>query len=139
MNATTPLLAAFAVLVLAGCRSTGVNTVERAQTVGERHLVSDKRVITDRSLNRAVRIIGLSEGATPDGFIKVQVEVHNTGPWKKSFSYKVEWFDANGVLVDTPASTSITRQIEGGEALFLTAVAPNATAKDFRFKFMETP
>ena len=139
MKTLAPCLATLAAFVLAGCGSTSVNTVERAQPVGERHLVSDKRVITDRTLDRAVRIVGMSEGATPDGFIKVQVEVHNTGRWKKSFSYKVEWFDASGVIVDTPASTSITRQIEGGEALFLSAVAPNATAKDFRFKFMETP
>ena len=139
MKATTPFLAAVAALLLAGCGSTSVNTVERAQPVGERHLVSDKRVIADRSLDNAVRIVGLSEGATPDGFIKVQVEVQNTGRWKKSFSYKVEWFDANGVIVDTPATTSISRQIEGREALFLSAVAPTATAKDFRFKFMELP
>ena len=139
MKATTPFLAALAAVVLAGCGSTSVNTVERAQPVGERHLVSDKRVIADRSLDSAVRIVGMSEGMTPDGFIKVQVEVQNSGRGRKSFSYKVEWFDVNGVIVDTPTTTSISRQIEGHEALFLTAVAPTATAKDFRFKFMQLP
>ncbi|MBI3876796.1 MAG: YcfL family protein [Verrucomicrobia bacterium] len=124
--------------VLTGC-STTVNTVERAQPVGERAMISDKRIITDRSLDRAVRIVGLSETQTPEGAIKIQVEVANATRAMKSFSYKVEWFDANGVLVDTPATASITRQIEGKESLFITAVAPTATVKDFRFKFMELP
>lgn len=131
-----PALAAAA--VLAGC-STTVNTAERAQPAGQRQMLSDKRIVTDRGLDRAVRIVGLNETQTPDGFVKVQVEVLNTTRSVKSFSYKVEWFDAAGIIVDTPATASITRQIEGKESLFLTAVAPTPAAKDFRFKFMELP
>ncbi len=138
MKPTQLLLVLAGAAALAGC-STTVNTVERAQPVGERAMISDKRIITDRSLDRAVRIVGLSEAQTPEGAIKVQVEVSNATRSMKSFSYKVEWFDANGVLVDTPATASITRQIEGKESLFITAVAPTATVKDFRFKFMELP
>jgi uncharacterized protein YcfL len=64
--------------------------------------------------------------------------VQNTTRKPQSFSYRFEWVDNQGMLVDTPASAFIPRQIEGGENLFITAVAPNPSAKDFRIKLVET-
>ncbi len=120
-------------VVLSAC--TTINTVERSESVGQRQMVSDKRILTDASLNRAVRIIGVNE--TPGDFLRVQVELQNTTGSLKNFSYRFEWFDATGMLVNTPTSTYIPRQIEGKESLFISAIAPTPTAKDFRVKFIE--
>lgn len=113
-----------------------VNTVERANPVGQRQMVDDRRVITDAGLNRAVRIVGVNEA--PGEFLKIQVELLNTTSSLKSFSYRFEWFDANGVLVNTPTSTAIARQIEGRESIFISSVAPTPSAKDFRLKLLES-
>lgn len=121
--------------LLAGCVST-VNTVERAAPIGQRQMVNDKRIITDAGLNRAVRIIAVNE--TPGEFLKVQVEVLNTTHSLKSFNYRFEWFDANGMQVNTSASTYLPRQIEGKESLFLSAMAPTPTARDFRLKLIDS-
>lgn len=129
------LAAGAGLLLLTGCATT-VNTVERATPVGERQMVNDKRIITDSSLNRAVRIVGINE--TAGEFLKVQVELLNTTRSMKSFNYRFEWFDANGNQVYSPAATAISRQIEGGESIFISAVAPLATAKDFRIKLIES-
>lgn len=115
---------------------TTVNTVERAAPAGQRQMVNDKRIITDGGLNRAVRIVGVNE--VPGEFLKIQVELLNSTSSLKSFNYRFEWFDANGVLVNTPASTYISRQIEGKESIFISAVAPVASAKDFRLKLIES-
>ncbi len=114
---------------------TTVNTVERAEPVGQRQMVNDKRVLTDASLNRAVRIVGVNE--VPGEFLRVQVELLNTTRSLKSFNYRFELFDANGVLVHTPISTYLPRQIGGKESIFISATAPTSTAKDFRVKFIE--
>lgn len=113
-----------------------VNTVERAAPMGQRQMVNDRRIITDAGLNRGVRIVGVNEA--PGEFLKVQVELLNTTSSVKSFSYRFEWFDANGVQVNTPTATAISRQIEGKESLFISSVAPTPTAKDFRLKLLET-
>jgi len=115
---------------------TTVNTVERAAPVGQRQMVNDKRIITDAGLNRAVRIVGVNE--VPGEFLKIQVELLNSTSSLKSFNYRFEWFDANGVLVHTPTSTYISRQIEGKESIFISAVSPVASAKDFRLKLIES-
>ena len=116
---------------------TTVNTVERDTPVGTKQMVADKRVITDDTLIRKVSIVGVNESTTSGGFLQVQIEVLNQKNSMQDFSYRFEWFDMNGVLVNTPTSVWIPRQIEGQETLTLTAVAPTPTAKDFRVKFME--
>lgn len=121
--------------LLAGCAST-VNSVERAAPIGQRQMVNDKRIITDAGLNRAVRIIAVNE--TPGEFVRVQVEVLNTTHSLKSFNYRFEWFDVNGMQVNTSASTYLPRQIEGKESLFLSAMAPTPTARDFRLKLIDS-
>lgn len=121
------------VALLTACST--VNTVERATPVGQRQMVNDKRIITDAGLNRATRIVGVNE--VPGEFLKIQVELLNTTSSLKSFNYRFEWFDANGVLVNTPTSTYLPRQIEGKESIFISAVAPTPTVKDFRLKLIE--
>ena len=128
-------LLASTLFVFTSC--TTVNTVERAIPIRTKQVIADKRVITDSTLNKKVSIVGMNEGMTPGGFLQVQIEVLNRKNSMQTFSYRFEWFDMSGMLVDTPTSVWIPRQIEGQETLTITAVAPTTTAKDFRVKFME--
>lgn len=121
--------------LLTGCAST-VNTVERAAPIGQRQMINDKRIITDAGLNRGVRIVGVNEA--PGEHLKIQVELLNTTSSLKNFNYRFEWFDANGVQVNTPTSTYLPRQIEGKESIFISAVAPTPEAKDFRLKLIDS-
>ena len=123
------------IAMLSSC--TTVNTVERATPVGTQQMVADKRVVTDDTLKRKVSIVGVNESTTSGGFLQVQIEVLNQKNSMQDFSYRFEWFDMNGMLVNTPTSVWIPRQIEGQETLSITAVAPITTAKDFRVKFIE--
>lgn len=124
-----------AVALGAGC--TTVNTLEPAQPVAQRDMVSDKRVITDSALNRKVRIIGVNQATGAEGFLKIQIEVANTTSRRQAFTYRVEWFDENGMIINQPTKTALPRMLEGKETLSLTATAPTPTAKDFRIKFLE--
>ena len=126
---------AVGLVCMTGC--TTVNTVERAQPIGERQMVSDKRISTDGSLNRKVSIIGVNEGMTPGGLVKAQVEVLNRTRSTQRFNYRFEWFDANGMQVNTVASALIPCQIEGKESKMISSVAPTPLCEDFRVKFIE--
>ena len=124
------------VLILeSGC--TTVNTVENAQPVAQRQMLTDKRVITDGSLNNAVRVLGINTSTSPAGYLKIQVEVQNVTRSLKKFSYRVEWYDENAMLINTPTSSARPVSIEGKEIIPLVQLAPTALAKDFRIKFLE--
>lgn len=123
-------------LAVAGCHTT-VNSVENAQKEGQRSMVADQRVVTDSGLNRKVSVVGFNTGMTPGGVLKVQVELVNRTKSLQRFSYRFEWFDANGMLVNSVPSTVFADQIEGGESKFLSAIAPTSFCKDYRLKLLE--
>jgi uncharacterized protein YcfL len=123
------------ILLFAAC--TSMNTLEPAQPVAQRAMLADKRVITDTSLYSRVRILGVNTATGPAGFLKIQVEVENTTLSRQAFTYRVEWFDEQGMIVNLPTTTAIPRTLEARETASITATAPTDRAKDFRIKFLE--
>jgi uncharacterized protein YcfL len=137
MKTPSLLLAACAAatLSLSGC--TTVNTIEPAQPTAQREMLSDKRVITDQSLGRRIRLLGVNTATGVGGFLKIQVELQNTSRSRQSFTYRVEWFDENGMIITQPTRTALPQSLEGKETASITATAPTERAKDFRIKFLE--
>ena len=129
-------LAGVILIALSGCK-TSVNSVENAQKTGQRTMMTDQRVITDGSLKKKVSLVGVNTAMTPGGFLKVQIELLNTTRSPQRFSWRFEWFDANGMQINNVASPTIPDQIEGEESKFISSVAPTPACKDFRVKFIE--
>ncbi len=127
---------AVALAMVSGCGSPTVNSVENSQKTGQANIIPDKRVITDSSLNRKVRIIAVNTVTTPTGLLKVQIELKNRTGSIQRYLYTFEWFDANGMQVNNVLSASIPDQIEGGEDKFISGIAPSPNCKDFRVKFI---
>ena len=132
----TLALAGALLLAVSGCK-TSVNSVENAQKTGQRQMVSDQRAVTDKSLAGRVSIVGVNSAMTPGGFLKVQIEMLNTTRSLQRFSYRFEWFDANGMQLTTLAPVEVPDQIQGGESKFISSVAPTPACRDFRVKFIK--
>ena len=128
---------AAALVGLTGCRSTSVNTIEPASQTGQKEMISDQRVLTDQTLNNIVRIVGVNTATGAEGFLKIQVQVENRTRKARSFTYQVEWFDENGMIIESPIRVAQPRTIEAREVAVITATAPTPRAKDFRIKFLE--
>lgn len=137
---TIPSLGLAAVLLAAaGCSSPkSVNTVEPAESDAVRRLVADRRVITDPSLARSVKVVDVIEGATPDGLRRIQLTLHNPTRSRQAFNYRVEWFDSQGFQFGTPTDTSVSEVIEGGQTMTVQSVAPHPNAGDFRVSLLES-
>jgi uncharacterized protein YcfL len=129
-------LAAAGMFAATGCKSS-VNSVENAQKTGQRQMVTDQRIITDRGLAKTISIVGVNQVTTPGGFLKVQIELLNTTRSPLRFSYRFEWFDANGMLLNSAAMPTFPDQIDGGEDKFITGQSPTPACKDFRVKFLK--
>jgi len=122
-------------LLLSGCGAT-MNTIAPADTAAQHRMISDRRIITDTCLHYSVQPIGINTVTGPGGFLKIQIELQNTTGSMQKFTYRIEWFDENGMIINTPTAAAIPRMIEGGETLFITATAPTDRAKDFQIKFL---
>jgi len=133
---TGPVLAAGLLAVLAGC-STNVNTVERAQSQATPNYIADKRVITDNTLARTVRVDAINEGTVSGNLIKIQATVTNLKSDLRSVRYKFEWIDKDGMAVNGPTEGWRVLQLQGRETLDISSVAVSPRAVDFRLKFSE--
>jgi uncharacterized protein YcfL len=127
-------------LIVAGCHTAynGVNTVEPANPAYVRRNIEDKRIVRDKGTARSVALLNVIEGTTADGGLRVGVEVQNQRTKSFRFNYRFDWFDGQGFPFNTPGSTMVSQQIEPGQILVLTSVAPNPSAKDFRLTLQES-
>lgn len=129
------LPAVAAVLLLSACET--VNTTERAEPGYERVYIDDVRVTTDNSLKKSAGLVRLNETTLDTGFLKVQAEIYNNTRERKRAHYQFEWFDADGMRIDTALSQWKAVSLAGKESQFINAVAPTTTATDFRLKLIE--
>lgn len=132
LSISAVLCAAF---LLSAC-SNSINTVERADSLATPDRIADKRVVTDPSLGRKVRTLAVNQGATGD-LMRIQVEVENLTYSPQKFNYQFSWIDQDGFQITSPAPIWKSAQINGRERLFLSAIAPNPRAVDFRLNLLE--
>lgn len=118
------------------CACDTVNMVEPANPASQREMLSDKRIITDSSLDDIAYVEGVNTARNSAGLLKVQAELVNKTTAYRNINYKFEWIDKSGMQVSAPTSTWISLPIEGGESRFVSAVAPNKNVVDFRLKLM---
>ena len=136
MHLRTLLLPIALIGLLAACRS-GVNTIERAESAAQPNLVADKRVVTDTTLARDLAVLSLNESTASGDLLKVQIVVENRARRAKAFNYRFEWIARDGMWIESPSSTWKTIRLQSGERAALTAVAPEASAVDFRLSLQE--
>lgn len=122
--------------VLAGaCGCHTVNTYDPAESMAEKKIIQDKRIITDLG---TPDVVAINENIGEGGLRKVQVELLNRSSRKKRFSYRFEWFDKNGMLIDSPSSVWVPVQMEGKDRIFVSSTASTPNAADFRLRLQES-
>jgi uncharacterized protein YcfL len=134
---------AFALLLLpmlfAGCNNNKpVNTSQREEPLSHPTPIADKRIVYDQHLEDIAAVTGIRQATVSGDILKIQVDVTNQRAKSTSFNYKFEWYDPQGMMIETPLSTWQQQTIEGHETVALTAVAPTPTAKDFKLKLQQS-
>ncbi len=66
------------------------------------------------------------------GLLELHVNGHNESYDIKRFRYRVEWLDADGLVIETRATTWLRASSMGKSPFSIKAVAPRAEAVEFR-------
>jgi uncharacterized protein YcfL len=66
------------------------------------------------------------------GFLELYVNGYNKSYRTKRFRYRVEWLDADGILIETKTSVWLPMSAMGNSPFTIKAVAPRQQAVDFR-------
>lgn len=133
--------------ILCGCMDP-VNTAENTEKSMTPEFVRTKRVVIDGYLEGRLEYMTTNKVDLPDGLLKIQVTLKSTrtGLWdwlvKGNHPYKIvyrfEWFDKDGMFVNTASSVWLEKEIIPGDTVYISSVAPNQRCKDFMLKLKET-
>ena len=129
-------LALVAVAALTGC-ATNVNSVERAQPLAETNYISDKRVVTDNTLARTVRVVSVNQSTVSGNLLKIQATLENLKSNPRTILYKFEWVDQGGMALSSPTDSWKSLTIQGRDSVTVSSVATSPRAADFSLKLME--
>ncbi|MBR7103613.1 MAG: YcfL family protein [Lentisphaeria bacterium] len=132
-----------------GCQNT-VNTVENAEKNMTPNTIKETRFVTDGFLRDRLALKNVTTARNAGGFLRVQLEVVNmrTGVFAQAWSgmtgenpyqiqYKFDWFDQDGMQVQTVLSNWRNATVIPGETLYLQGVAPSVKCADFKISLKE--
>jgi uncharacterized protein YcfL len=124
------LLAAVALLGGAGC-ATQVGTVEPLDRRAPSDVVFESVRFGDASLARGVLIEGSNQSVVSGNLKRAQVVLSNSRPRPQNLAYRFEWYDSDGMIIESVTSVWKPLRLLGAQRTALTDVAPHARAVDF--------
>lgn len=122
-------------LLFGGCQN--VNTYENAESRATPTYVADKRVITDNTLAGKLRVVSINQATVSGNLLKIQATVENLSSSARTFNYKFEWIDQDGMAVNSPNEVWKALPLQGRETSTISTVAISPKAVDFKLKFRE--
>lgn len=122
-------------LLFGGCQN--VNTYENAESRATPTYVADKRVITDNTLAGKLRVVSVNQATVSGNLLKIQATVENLSSKARTFNYKFEWIDQDGMAVNSPNEVWKALVLQGRETSTISTVALSPKAVDFKLKFRE--
>ena len=132
------IIVCIGVLALGGCASkTSDKRINMGKGVGGDTL-SDNIVTRPFAyaisalLGEGIEIKEVIENRTQEDFLDVQMRGYNKAHGIKQFDYRVEWLDANGMVIPTKTSVWVPVSAMGKSEVTFRFIAPNKDAVDFR-------
>jgi uncharacterized protein YcfL len=113
------------VVLLGGCYTPTVNSVEVSESG------ASKSTVTDARLARAGLTTRVNKGKAGDR-MRVTVEVTNTTDDPHTIMYRFSWRDGSGFPIESSTTTWIREYIQGRQTKTLDGTAPRADAADVK-------
>lgn len=114
-------------LVGAGCATSG--TVAGASSYTDSPYV----IIEDATLASQVTVVGVEHQMVGE-LMKAHVTIRSNRHRSLMLRYKVSWYDESGVEIDPGSKPYRTAVLPGKDSLSITSMAPNPSAKEFKFR-----
>lgn len=122
-------LAGLTLVLAAGCESPGYKPEPVGPGVSED--VWKDKVHMSQSGWQTVQVVQVREAVEND-LMKVQVDLRNRNQGTRSIRGRFDWFDANGMKLDSPNDGWKSYILHAAEVTTITATATNPRAKSWR-------
>jgi uncharacterized protein YcfL len=126
------------VLWTGGCAGKASNSGPAAPAAPSRPgpATADQRFVIAPELAGALHVVRVMLKKPPGGYLKIQVTVENMTTAPRQFSYRIEWFDAEGARLPVAGQEFIPWRLLSREVASIAVTAPTAAAADFGIAFV---
>ena len=122
------VFAVFVLVAVMGCVSNSTSGLEVALKEGEGQPIIR---IDDSSFKRHVDVEEAIVRRVATGFLEASVRIRNCKKMDYPIQYKFTWFDADGMEIQPGARPWEQTTLHGGEAVTLSATAPEKSGTSF--------
>jgi uncharacterized protein YcfL len=96
-----------------------------------------KRVEMGGSLARDLEIASINQTTVNEDLLKIQANVRNLKGADCRINYKIEWMNADGIVINDSSAVWLPLRIRGGETAAIQSVATTPHASNFRIKIQK--
>ena len=96
-----------------------------------------KRVEMGGSLARDLEIASINQTTVNEDLLKIQANVRNLKGGDCRINYKIEWMNADGIVINDSSAVWLPLRIRGGETAAIQSVATTPNASNFRIKIQK--
>lgn len=125
-------LAVGSLLLGSGCAQVG--TVSPSNRQAPSDPVPENVIFDDARLARRISVEGANQSTASGNLRRAQVVISSTYSKPQSLAYQFEWYDVDGMRVESVTTTWKPLRLLGGEGTSVSDVAPNPRAADFVLK-----
>ena len=132
------LLVCSVTLLLSGCASKpsderiNMGKGVGGDTLADNIITRPFAYVISALLGEGIEVTEVIEARTPQGYLDVQMRGYNKAHGIKRFDYRVEWLDANGMVIPTKTSVWVPVSAMGKSEVTFRFIAPRKEAVDFR-------
>ncbi len=128
---TAAILTLAAVATLAGaCTSSNVYETKNARP----NAIEFDSKISNPFLKGRVDVTSCYVGQTPDGLLRVQVNIQNRSGGNAQYMYAFTWFDASGLKIGNNHDFWTRREMNTGASGEISGLAPTKGTVDWRLE-----
>ena len=90
-------------------------------------------------LGEGIEVYETTLRRTPEGFLEVQVRGYNRAHHLRRFDYRVEWQDADGMVIPSKTAVWQHKSVQPKSNFTIRSIAPRTDAVDFRMNTRKQP
>ena len=90
------------------------------------------------ALARDLEIASINQTLVNEDLLKIQANVRNVKGGDCRINYKIEWMNADGIVINDSSAFWLPLRIRGGETAAIQSVATTPNATNFRIKIQKS-
>lgn len=119
------MILVFLLLFFAGCSTSSLESVAKT---------NPSIILEDKSVAKWLEVENANSVIRQDGLVELEIVAKNSDSKSRIFTYKVDWYDANGFTIQSITSKWKIVQVEGKRGVIIREISPSHDVINYKLR-----